>query len=594
MAELEILVCGGCRAPLKPGSLVCSRCKTQNVIKSKRNPLKIDSNIAKEYIDFYSEKTKENPKDTNALYAMGLLYLNMKNYELAQRNFKEAIDLSPLDADVYYYYALSLIGGRNLKTLDGKDIDRIEEYLKTAISMETKCKYLMLLIAIKNDYYTANGLRVRGDSANDLFNMAKDYLPEDLDEILEHAAIREKRTLNCFDIVLGRANEADTNGEDDEDSDPDEEEDEAYVNLTAEQRKQFFDYRFKPIKPGTDYNKLPPEYVYLKKPGYPIVNRVWKLILTVLLTIVLYVILTVAKLGIGEMETTVEKKTVAEMLNEYESIRSKPFTKKEREVEYTKTYNDSIEQAREDSAYYANHFVFAKVEGKGEDKNQLFVQGFKKEWMSLIWAFLLFLPLITWLWTTISRLSGIAKERSDVAAHNKMLNDNYAYEIEMYNTKPTNRQMENFIFQYMSTIVDAEFEYHGIHEEDLEGKTLFISDYFKYTEDGENYADSGVEYVVAILEDTHVSVFRSDWRIYEDLTEVGEAETAFYSDIKSVRLTEDTLSFGDISINLPSESVFEYQNHNPNDTISYSTDRTSDPREFKHALDKLVNSFKNK
>ena len=84
------------------------------------------------------------------------------------------------------------------------------------------------------------------------------------------------------------------------------------------------------------------------------------------------------------------------------------------------------------------------------------------------------------------------------------------------------------------------------------------------------------------------------WRIYEKNPEKGASQSIFYSDIKSVKLTGDRLMFGDISIKIPDESIFEYQNDDPDDELTFSNDRTSDAREFKTALDKLVNSYKNK
>jgi len=192
--------------------------------------------MVREYIAFYGKKTKKNPKDTNALYAMGLLYLSLKNYELAQRNFKDAIDQSPLDADVYYYYALSLVAGKSIRAMNGREVARAEEYLKTALGMEVKCKYLALLAAIQTEYYQANNLvfpdkKVPGD----YFAEAADYSPDDLEEITDNLTFRHEATRQSINRLMGKEEE-------------DEAEYEKATNLTEEQRKSYYDYRFKPEK----------------------------------------------------------------------------------------------------------------------------------------------------------------------------------------------------------------------------------------------------------------------------------------------------------------------------------------------------------
>ncbi|MDR1585348.1 MAG: hypothetical protein LBS07_04135 [Prevotellaceae bacterium] len=46
MAQLEILQCSGCGSSLTPGSLTCEYCGNKNILKTQRNPLKINSETA--------------------------------------------------------------------------------------------------------------------------------------------------------------------------------------------------------------------------------------------------------------------------------------------------------------------------------------------------------------------------------------------------------------------------------------------------------------------------------------------------------------------------------------------------------------------
>ena len=127
--------------PLPPGTTVCPRCKTAHAVVSEVNPLQLPADMTDNYIQFFRSQTESNPKDTNALFGMGLVYLGLKNYELAQRNFKQAVDLSPLEPDMYYYFALSLFEGHNPKHLKTEVTERIEEWLRTAVNRQAKRKY---------------------------------------------------------------------------------------------------------------------------------------------------------------------------------------------------------------------------------------------------------------------------------------------------------------------------------------------------------------------------------------------------------------------------------------------------------------------
>jgi len=585
MATLESYQCKGCGSPLDRDSLKqCPYCGSANFIKAEVNPLKMNQEMAQKYVNFFQQKSKENPKDTNSLFAMGLLYLGLKNYELAQRNFKEAIDLSPMEADMYYYYALSLLGGKSPRTLDHKEITRIEEYLNSAINMEKKCKYIALLMAVKEEYYVGNGLKIPGESPLDLFEKAKEYSPDDIDEIQTHVLLRDQNTIDCINEIAGiepeetedEENDDDedvtNNEEDDEDED---DEDEEYVELDQGQRYDYFRYRYEPVKPGNNDNPIP---------HYPVVRTIWKFALMLVYTFIIFIILNITGLGFKSNEIALNPVPVSEKFDKLKTESAHKLSKKERQELFTKLTNDSIEKARKDSSFNSGYItIFTRI--KGESEHFL---GVKKDKMSFVWIIVLFLPLIFWLFKNIKLYTSISGQR-------KFIKNEYDQDLQGFNTKPTENQMKMFIENYLSDIVDIELNYYKIDEDDLKGKILFVNYYIPAEEDDpEQYEGSGIGYTVALLEETKVIVLSSMWRIYEKNPEKGASQSIFYSDIKSVKLTGDRLMFGDISIKIPDESIFEYQNDDPDDELTFSNDRTSDAREFKTALDKLVNSYKNK
>ena len=203
MATLKILRCKNCTAPLPAGTTTCPKCHAVNLVQSEVNPLQLPSNLTNDYIEFFKQQTDANPKDTNALFGMGLVYMGLKNYELAQRNFKLAVDQSPLDADVYYYFALSLFEGHNPMHLKNTITTRIEEWLHTATNRQAKRKYLILQMILRQGAFVANGLQVKGEQPVELFERICTMVPEadEITELEEHIQITDQQTLAWLEQI---------------------------------------------------------------------------------------------------------------------------------------------------------------------------------------------------------------------------------------------------------------------------------------------------------------------------------------------------------------------------------------------------------
>lgn len=595
MAQLEVLQCSGCGSPLAPGALSCEYCGNKNVIRSKRNPLKITSKVAGEYIAFYTKKTRRNPRDTNALYAMGLLYLGLKNYELAQRNFRDAIDQSPLDADVYYYYALSLVAGGNIHAMSPADVKRIEQYIGTAIQMETKCKYLALLAVVREEYYVRNHLVMQGDTPRDLLEQAMNYTPDEIDEIAEHCTFHSDDIRFNLDLLTGAATLDDV-----QDGSLDmhaaggvsaEECEEAY-GMTAERRRQFYEYRFEPQKPA--YGHDIPEARRLKAKGsYAALTmqRLWKLALNGLLALAFFTVCSLAGWGFRTTEHPLYRLSVNRTVELKEAGAHKKFTADERAALIGEVRKDSIATARQDSLTAATHIrLKSERDGKKQIENVLWL---KKSAGGYIWFLVVISPLLAWLLLTVGAFSRMAVRRRENAAYNRRLWDQYAGAEELHRTRSTDIQMILFIQGFLSTVVETELARHGKSEADLKGKTLFLNDFCDCREDSPNYCDSAVEYKVVLLEADSLSVITNDWRVWENAPGTGAIESVSYSDIKGVKLTGRHLSFGGITIEAPEEPIFEYQDEDLA-YITFSNTCTSDVRQFAVALRRLQTTYKNR
>lgn len=130
------------------------------------------------------------PKEPSAedIFAQALSALQLKNYPLAVKLFEQYTAKRPMDADGYYYLALSLLNGNRPRFVSSKTIRQIDKGLQVATSFDSQNGYILLLWAIiKEDHYTLNGMRQRSPTSLELISQITSSVPKKrLKEILSH------------------------------------------------------------------------------------------------------------------------------------------------------------------------------------------------------------------------------------------------------------------------------------------------------------------------------------------------------------------------------------------------------------------------
>lgn len=150
MSEIEILSCVSCGASLSPKVMKCDFCDSINIITRKTNPFKLNAFLSKQYIN--SGQLSTDKVNT------ALLHLNLKNYEIAKKLLEQEIENNPLNAEAYFFCALSLINGKRIKSLPFSDIKKITLYINSAIQIDENAKYYFLSALINYDFFEGNGM----------------------------------------------------------------------------------------------------------------------------------------------------------------------------------------------------------------------------------------------------------------------------------------------------------------------------------------------------------------------------------------------------------------------------------------------------
>ena len=614
MAILKILRCKNCTAPLPAGTTTCPKCHAVNLVQSEVNPLHLPSNLTNDYIEYFKQQTDANPKDTNALFGMGLVYMGLKNYELAQRNFKLAVDQSPLEPDIYYYFALSLFEGHNPMHLNNKVTARIEEWLHTATNRHAKRKYLILLMILRQGAFVANGLQVKGEQPIELFERICTMAPEadEITELEEHILITDQQTLAWLEqikqgkgtaratkkgkaIVPKGENEmlvgigTRTFAEIDSVTDRDDYQTFSMSDVSGciaqledvNKRSEFFDYHYHPLEPELK-----------KKPFYPL----WKLLKVTIGYFFLWVIavIAVSEVPIGYATfklKTIDKDTPAAVQAFFDT--------------HVVFYAESAEAGEEG--------VTKIYHAPAEDLNTVLqYEGFERSWKGLLGVVLSVLPIILLFLRWLMIISKNAKERRAVGEYNKEQKEIYNYSRYMHTTRPTKYEYMEFCRHYLSLqspclstsydpVAHALRQNH-IDEKDMHGKILFLN-YFEDEDEYGNYTTNPlltmryVYYVIAIPQRDKLVLLKNRWDTLSDEVEACDMESIFYRNILSINVANDEIAIekagGTTSgIVLPSagESIFEYQDSAPYHSMTYSSTRTSNPHVFVKALETLIAS----
>lgn len=624
MANIKVLQCKNCGMPLPSGSLKCEYCGAENLLDAEVNPLQLTPEMANRYTEFFKKKSEENPKDGGSLFAMGLIYLGLKNFSLAKRNFEASIDLNPFDPDVYYYLALSLFEGESPSVIDYNTAKRIDELLTTAINRQAKRKYLILAMFLREGAFVSQGLAVSGKKPEELMPIILSTAPEgnDLLEITENIRITDPKNLEYLARLKGEKSrgrhenraqkrEAMHNAclyprKDDDQYIENEEKDAELLYSSKETRGLFFKYLCAPERPKK-----------FSKASYPIGKIIISLFAALVLTI--FTISLASLFNAFDYLEVKERPTVETVFQErYADVK---LSDKERKEAFTAIREEQAEEVRKDSAYHADFFNYMYDVKKDESKmvywfwdfneedrpNVIVFYGFKKS-LDTLYAILLGLSaILVWLIKTILSVSRVRKKRKAVNNANISEKKGYDLYLRAFNSRNTIKGHVAFCRHFLSgnsksvrntDPVTAALNEINYNEADLMSKILFVNQFDLGETADPRIVLRKVYYTVAVPQKDRLTILYNCWDTLDNSLEPCEKVAVFYKNINSVSVDDEEIHIGMVgggekSITLPYDKrhcLLEYQSEDPGDELTFSLTRTGDPQEFVFALENLISS----
>lgn len=182
MSEVIVKVCPSCGAPVEITSNICDYCGAAYYIQSIHSLVAVDKKGITKYIELYKKKLAERASDSEAAKALGICYVKLSMYDFALKKFKDLIEESLDDSDIYFYASICLMKGKRPFLVPLKSIKEIEVYLEAASMISPgNPSYYYAQGLIKQDYYERKFLKTM-PTANDLFSEAMDYNLTDVDK----------------------------------------------------------------------------------------------------------------------------------------------------------------------------------------------------------------------------------------------------------------------------------------------------------------------------------------------------------------------------------------------------------------------------
>ena len=157
-AKVEALCCPNCGAALTLDQKNCDYCGSPVLITTFADLGDMGLPLVSKYARCYEGMSGGGEVNK----ALGLCCLKLKLYDKAIAAFDRAIDANLGDSEVYFYAAAALLKGKKPFLHLRPTIDKIVEYLNTAIMLEDRGIYHYFLAYIKKDYFARKFFRISG------------------------------------------------------------------------------------------------------------------------------------------------------------------------------------------------------------------------------------------------------------------------------------------------------------------------------------------------------------------------------------------------------------------------------------------------
>ena len=153
ITQVHDTTCRNCGASADIGQTKCRFCKQPILISTFNSVYSMPLPLVNKYAATYREALQNEPEAKDLNNAVAMCYLKLKLYGKALVAFEKAIEDNFDNSEMFFYAAICLLGGKKAFLVQRPVIDKIEEYINAALSIEPRGIYHYFLAYIKYDYF---------------------------------------------------------------------------------------------------------------------------------------------------------------------------------------------------------------------------------------------------------------------------------------------------------------------------------------------------------------------------------------------------------------------------------------------------------
>ena len=153
VTQVHDTTCRNCGAAADIGQTKCRYCKQPVLISTFTSVFSMPMPMVNQYAATYREALQNEPEAKDLNNSLAMCYLKLKLYERALGAFEKAMEDNFDNSETFFYAAICLLGGKKAFLLQRPEIDKIEEYINAALSIEPRGIYHYFLSYIKYDYF---------------------------------------------------------------------------------------------------------------------------------------------------------------------------------------------------------------------------------------------------------------------------------------------------------------------------------------------------------------------------------------------------------------------------------------------------------
>ncbi len=156
--------CRACGAGVSPISSICDYCGNPVRITTLKSTVDLSKPLLMKYVKSY----ENDAEDENSNVSLGLIFLQLGQFDKANQRFDDAINDDPVNSEAYFYKAVATLAGKKPFICSRNVINKVLSQLGAARELDSQPLFSYLSSIVKYDYFARKKFKISPDYKDDL------------------------------------------------------------------------------------------------------------------------------------------------------------------------------------------------------------------------------------------------------------------------------------------------------------------------------------------------------------------------------------------------------------------------------------------